>query len=365
MLDKYLNFELYLGMPVVHQYYFKPWYGTPEPRKQILSLFIIYKYCEDSKKELPSLYQKEYNFRGWGLPAFYAMEENKVYVVVQGILKDKPNERDTILISSIENFSLKDNINNCYYERINNHSEYEGLEIEIFENHIIFHVPRWSHSNEIIHQELNSKKGEEIIQLYLQMLKNDYFHEPTVNEIGDKLANIKEKINNIDLEKVFNSYFVSFGGYYQRRVGRDDHYHYKYSKSLETNDEYIRSLFDLEEVEDYYTCNGQGKEEQDKYEIKEHEIKWGIENAKREYSIDRHIAFYLLKLYKEYKIKNETYIKLQSDIKEKFNQLLVSNLFSSQIKDGYFGYGVDIDKLNNFIHDVWEEKNNNLEFPKN
>lgn len=356
LVDRYLNFELYVSMPGVHQYYFKPWYGVPEPKKQILSLFIIYKYIKECKKEIPYLFQKENSYYGWGLPAFYTLDENKVYIILQGFFKEKPNEPKTILISSIENFNIHDKIDNFFYERVNKHSEYDGLEIEISDNHVTFHIPHWSHSEEIIHKELNSEMGIAIIQLYLQILKNGYFHEPTINEIGDKLKHIKEKISNIDLEKVLNSYFVSFGGHFQRRVGRDDHYHYKYTKRIDTNDEYIRSLFDLEEIEDYYTCNGQGEDDLDKYEIKEHEIKWGIENAKREYSIDRHIAFYLKEWYKDCTIKKETYLKLQSDIKEKFNQLLVSHLFSSKVKDGYFGYGVDIDKMNKFIQNAWEGK---------
>lgn len=358
---KFQNFEAHIGIPVIHTFYFKPWYGKPERQRDITSLLITYKKSATGE-EFPQLIERENNNeQGWGMPYSYNFKEDELYIIILGVCRENSTQKTTILCSPLANFKVIDNDKHSTYEMIG-HSQYfnAGLIIEIKDSCINIQSPWFEQSKDIIRCELNDKIELEAIRLYIKILENGYFHAPTTNEVAVKLDQIFQYIDGIDINKVFNTYFIEKSGQYVRRVGRDDHYHYQVHKSLDTTDEYLKSLFDLKDEDDYYACNSQGEEEADiKNEPQYNSIKWAIVDAHRKYTKTRHIAYYIQQTFADFEKRKIRYSNLKKSLQKLYSQNRVSNLFSDMVKDRYFGYGIDLQKINNYIQQKFTEKSTN------
>ena len=113
---------------------------------------------------------------------------------------------------------------------------------------------------------------------------------------------------------IAKTYKVSKRGYFQYRPGRDDSFNMTTERTIETDDEYIRSLFHLGIEKDSYACVGRGSEEENYEEIDFEEIKENIDIARDNYSKEKHITYYLSKYFEEvHELKKEKQI-LQHDI---------------------------------------------------
>lgn len=357
---KYQSFEAHIGMPVIHTFYFKPWYGKPERMRDVTSLLITYNK-NGSYEEYPKLIERDNNNnRGWGMPYGYGFREDELYILILGVSRDDPSQKTTILCSPIANFKIIDKDKNSIYEMIG-HSQYlnSGLIIEITEDCINIQAPWFEKSQDIINCELNTKIEVEAIRTYIKILNNGYFHTPTTEEVAEKLDQIFQYIDGIDINSVFNSYYVEKSGQYVRRVGRDNHYHYQIYKKLDSSDEYLRSLFDLKDVDDYYTCNSQGEDEVNiKNEPQYNEIKWAIVDAERKYTRPRHIAYYIQKLFADFDKQEIRFNNLKKNLQKLYSQKQVSKLFSEVVQQRYFGYGLDLCGVNDYIKQRFMIKRN-------
>lgn len=242
------------------------------------------------------------------------------------------------------------------------HYSNSGLVIESMVDHITIHAPWFEHSSDIIQCELNTKIEIESIRTYIKILNNGYFQTPTTDEVAEKLDQIIQYIDGININSVFNSYHVEKSGQYVRRVGRDDHYHYQIYKKLDTSDEYLRSLFDLKDEDDYYACNTQGEDEVNmKNEPQYNKIKWAIADAERKYTRTRHIAYYIQKLFVDFEKRETRFSNLKKSLQKRFCQKQVSKLFSEVVQQRYFGYGINLDEVNDYIQQRYIIKRNSKE----
>lgn len=348
---KYQSFEAHIGIPVIHTFYSKPWYGKPEKLRDVTSLLITYNK-DATGEEYPQLIERtNNNQRGWGMPYSYGFVEDELYIIILGVSRDNPSLKTTLLCSPIINFKIIDDVNKSTYDMIG-HSQYSkaGLVLEIKDSSICLQSPWVEQSKDMIYCELNTEIENEAVCTYIKILENRYFHAPTTDEIAIKLDQIFQYVDNIDILNVFNSYYVEKSGQYVRRVGRDDHYHYQISKKLDTDDEFLRSLFDLEYISDYYVCNCQGEDEMDiKNEPQYDTIKWSIETAKHKYTRTRHIAYYVQRAYADFEKRKIKYISLKKNLQKLYSQHQVSKLFSNMIKQRYFGYDIDLQGVNDYI----------------
>lgn len=358
---KYQNFEAHIGLPVIHTFYFKPWYGKPERQRDITSLLITYDKTATGE-EYPQLVERtNNNEHGWGMPSFYGFKEDELYIIILGVYRENPTQKTTILCSPIENFKIIDYDQQSTYEMIG-HSQYSnaGLVLEIKGSDISIHSPWFEHSEDIIYCKLNTKIEVEAVRTYIKILDNGYFHAPTTDDFAIKLDQIFQYIDGLDIDKVFNSYFIEKSGQYVRRVGRDDHYHYQVHKRLDSTDEYLRSLFDLKDEDDYYACNSQGEEEADiKNEPQYNSIKWAIVDAHRKYTKTRHIAYYIQQVFADFEKRKIIYNNLKKNLQKLYSQHQVSKLFSDMVKERYFGYGIDLREVNDYIYQKFTVKNTN------
>ena len=81
---RYKSFEAHIGMPVIHTFYFKPWYGKPERQKDITSLLITYNKTA-TEEEVPQLIERNHNnSRGWGMNPCVGFREDELYVLILG-----------------------------------------------------------------------------------------------------------------------------------------------------------------------------------------------------------------------------------------------------------------------------------------
>jgi hypothetical protein len=80
--------------------------------------------------------------------------------------------------------------------------------------------------------------------------------------ISSRIKQILEYLTPLNLDDILGLYSVLDRGYYQRRVGRDDHFIFEKTKSCSSNDPYLEQLTKLGTiVTDYYSCQGRDDED--------------------------------------------------------------------------------------------------------
>lgn len=145
-------------------------------------------------------------------------------------------------------------------------------------------------------------------------LKHKSLEEKHIVDLLSKYNEITNQVNNCNFDMIAKTYKVSKRGYFQYRPGRDDSFNMTTERTIETDDEYIRSLFHLGIEKDSYACVGRGSEEENYEEIDFEEIKENIDIARDNYSKEKHITYYLSKYFEEvHELKKEKQI-LQHDI---------------------------------------------------
>lgn len=133
-----------------------------------------------------------------------------------------------------------------------------------------------------------------LINCFLQLLEIGNVAYPSVEEIGQQLKEISNRVESCDVTSVLDTYEVGTCGYYQCRPGRDDHFHIVKYWRLGKDDAYIKSLLPIKEESTYYSCCGRGTDEQD-YQVVDIDATNNYKNkALSMYSKENHIA-YLLK----------------------------------------------------------------------
>lgn len=150
-----------------------------------------------------------------------------------------------------------------------------------------------------------------------------------VSDIKNKINSLKNYIDGFDYKKVIDSYRVFEDGYLQRRVGRDDYFNMTTTRTVETNDSYIKSLLPIGEESSYYALNSY--EENYNY-VNEEATKEEKEIALKKYDRDEHLAFLL----KEYIDGHYEVAQTLSEFDIRLKQIFNLEKFRSRVKALYF-----------------------------
>lgn len=150
-----------------------------------------------------------------------------------------------------------------------------------------------------------------------------------VCDIKNKIRGLKQYIEGLDYKSQIDTYRVIEDGYLQRRVGRDDHFNMTTTRTVDTNDSYIKSLLPIGEDKSYYALNSY--EENYNY-INEEATKAEKEAALEKYNREEHLAF-LLKEYIDghYEVA-QTLLEFDIRLKQIFNL----EKFRSRVKALFF-----------------------------
>lgn len=181
-------------------------------------------------------------------------------------------------------------------------------------------------------------KDEEIFML-LYHLHTSNFKKLTSEEIYSKVQSIYCYVRSFSLEEVLNSYKCGESGYFQCRPGRDDSFIITYFKSIDTDDNYIRSIIPLVKEEESYACVG--RSDDDYCILNEDDIEIGRSIARKSYTKEKHLAYLLNAFFEEYYNSKYKY----ENILESIRKLKLSNSFRYE----NFGYG-------NYTQDKLSEK---------
>jgi len=181
-------------------------------------------------------------------------------------------------------------------------------------------------------------KDKEIFMLLYQ-LHTSSFKTLTLEEIYSKVHSIYCYVNSFSLEHVLDTYKCGESGHFQCRPGRDDSFNITHFKSINTDDNYIRSIIPLAKEEESYACVGRSDE--DYYILNEEDIEKGRCIARKSYTKEKHIAYLLNSFFEEYHNKKNKYESILENIKK----LKLSDSFRYE----NFGYG-------NYTQEMLSEK---------
>ena len=163
-----------------------------------------------------------------------------------------------------------------------------------------------------------------------------------VCDIKNKIRSLKHYIEGLDYKSLIETYRVIEDGYLQRRVGRDDHFNMTTTRTVDTNDSYIKFLLPIGEEKNYYAINS---DEENYNYIDEEATKAEKEAALGKYDREEHLAF-LLKEYIDghYEVA-QTLLEFDIRLKQIFNL----EKFRSRVKalSFYHSYKTVVTRYNN------------------
>lgn len=158
-----------------------------------------------------------------------------------------------------------------------------------------------------------------VFESYSLSLASKYYLQ--YSHIERNFKRILNYINSLNVESVLDMYSVFYGGYFQSRLGRDDHYLYTRSTLCTSNDPYLCQLTKLSsEVTDYYSS--QGRDSDDFSSVNPEETQALRDEIKLKYNPTKHLL-YLNKFYAE------TINRLLEDVN------VAKNLLSNFIRKGH------------------------------
>lgn len=156
-------------------------------------------------------------------------------------------------------------------------------------------------------------KEEEIFNLIYSIHKIG-FKRMSLEEITQKIISIREYVNSFSLDDVLNTYECNESGYLQYRPGRDDHFFYSTSKTIDTDDEYIKNIIPLGVESDYCSCVG--RDQDDYSRTNEYETEYGKKIAYSNYSKEKHYAFLISSFFEKYYTSKKEHEMLILKLKE-------------------------------------------------
>lgn len=261
-------------------------------------------YCkciriDENSNETPFIYRLDRNTYYKGLKyhrSFDSFEDETLVILVVGYLKsDKTSE--IIILTELDNIQISDGSIEFLQNEVHN---IHKAKLSINNGRAILDMPFIEYSEHYISVEILTGKEKDVLRLYLDKVHNEIFNYVPEDKQLERISEIVRYVENFDYNAAINSYKVIYSGHFQRRVGHDDHYFYSYNRTIETDDPYLRSLFNLTCVDDYYSCVGQGEDEIEvKNELQLDQMQGAVKLALRQYSKDRHIAYLVRALYKD------------------------------------------------------------------
>lgn len=210
--------------------------------------------------------------RRYYLTDFYSFTENE-YINVNDMVYFRTEENPIMLVES-----------NVYLFRNSSCLKYTSFKV--------LHAP--------IESDSFSMKEQKLILDYLKPKKE------VEKEYDELYKELLEKVNNINITDIVNSYSVKAKTWLQIRPGRDDFEWVEYTTTSLYSDEYVETLLPLRNYRSYSSgvgpiCyNSQDETEALQLQV-DHETKVYKEKALKFYSKDKHIAFFTLKFWNERK----------------------------------------------------------------
>lgn len=155
--------------------------------------------------------------------------------------------------------------------------------------------------------------SEKIYEGYKEQKSINWLGYPSLEEITATISKYKKYVRYFNFEKIISTYKVVKDGWFQCRPGRDDSFNITVTRTIDSSDPYVKSLVPLNEDEDSYACVGRGAGYDDYTILLEGEMKENINNARENYSKDKHLAFLIDKYYKDIFQRKETHDKILYD----------------------------------------------------
>jgi len=131
--------------------------------------------------------------------------------------------------------------------------------------------------------------------LHLQVeFKNE--STPTYAELKIEIVRLEKYINELDSTSIIRTFTIKKRGYLQSRVGKDDHFHYSTTRSVDSDDLYINHLLQTG-GNSGYECTNSYEENYDYFDEKE--AQKCIQEALSLYDKEGHLAFLLNRFIEE------------------------------------------------------------------
>lgn len=139
----------------------------------------------------------------------------------------------------------------------------------------------------------------------------EYSQEPQFDYVNKKLDYIKEYISKFKLSKELRKFCAGESGYFQSRPGRDDHFNFTKYWTTTSEDSYMKTLTNLHEEKDYYTCCGRGVGDNDYDRVDENETRKMRLEIKQKYDKNAHYIFLIDEFFSNLKEKRNEYLSYE------------------------------------------------------
>ena len=172
-----------------------------------------------------------------------------------------------------------------------------------------------------------------------------YSTEPTFEFVSSKLDEIKQYIENFNLNSNIRLFIAGQSGRFVNYPGRDDSFFITDYRRTNTKDSYMKQLVELYEKTDYWNCNGRDGDDYDR--IDEEETLLLRKEVKQKYDKNCHYMFLLNEFLDNMKEQRELYLLFADDI---HNLIEVDDysLFQSQYDEKEY---IDLVERYNKKHD--------------
>ena len=294
--------------------------------------------CRGNRKYAPESFGVLIGFYGDKLYYFDKEEyfDLPQYQLVSFIV-DENDENKALYVTDIDKYEIVGHDNESitksdglYFESAGKKAMQRGIPfIALSRNYGCLYFPvQKDHSDLYFMHVLN---GTYIEAVNLRLLSKALSLIPNIQvvDVKNKLQNLNKYIKNLAYKNIIKTYRVIENGYLQRRVGRDDHFNIITTRTVESYDTYIKSLFPIGETTKYYATNSY--EENYQY-IDEETTKKEIEVAINKYDKIEHLAFLL----KEYIDGHYEVVHILSELDTKLKQKFNLEKFRSKVKALYF-----------------------------
>ena len=178
--------------------------------------------------------------------------------------------------------------------------------------------------------------------LHLQVeFKNE--STPTYAELKIEIVRLEKYINELDSTSIIRTFTIKKRGYLQSRVGKDDHFHYSTTRSVDSDDLYINHLLQTG-GNSGYECTNSYEENYDYFDEKE--AQKCIQEALSLYDKEGHLAFLLNRFIEERYGRLFRKAEIQNRLEGLFNVNMVWNAIDCRYWGEYEYYDCVVTKYN-------------------
>lgn len=236
----------------------------------------------------------------------YLLDFNQIKIIKYINKKNTDIAKDEYLLSEIDQHKTQ---NICFL---------------VLDNYYVLYIPFSSGKrNNYIEYTITDKQYIDIINAYMDYSDFYNFSFPSFDEITDSISSIIDYVTKYDFNEVAETYKVIENGYFLYHAGKDDSFNIDRKKFIDTEDEYVKSLFPLDEERTYYGCCGQGTDEDYWGLLRDDLINEAIDKANNVYTKSKHYTYFIIKFFKDNYEKKAKYDRLQSIIDRLFNYDIV------------------------------------------